>query len=185
MNPFSASNWRKLVRPTAVTAGVVLLQMTCGAAYASSQPIVSAGPLVDYATTTRGPLDGASAWVTIVPGSQESVVTLRVAGIDRAARGTRFGAHLHAGPCVVDNPTAALGHYNTDVEAGISPPRVDQTTEVWLDFTATGTGRGRSETWVPFVPKAGSRSVVIHAEKTRLNGTAGPRLACLPVVWAE
>jgi superoxide dismutase, Cu-Zn family len=36
---------------------------------------------------------------------------------------------------------------------------------------------------VPFEVEPGDRAVVVHAEATAPNGTAGPRLACLPVVW--
>jgi hypothetical protein len=36
---------------------------------------------------------------------------------------------------------------------------------------------------VPFVPVPGERAVVVHAEETAPNGTAGARLVCLPVVW--
>ena len=48
-------------------------------------------------------------------------------------------------------------------------------------MTADGTGAG--DALVPFVPVPGERAVVIHAEATAPNGTAGPRLVCLPVVW--
>jgi hypothetical protein len=64
-------------------------------------------------------------------------------GINRSAAGEEFGAHLHVGPCVVNDGAAALAHYNTDVLAGRTPARIDPTTD----------------------------------------GTAGSRLACLPVVW--
>jgi hypothetical protein len=33
---------------------------------------------------------------------------------------------------------------------------------------------------VPFVPTAGTRSIVIHAQPTMDNGFAGTRIACLP-----
>ena len=45
---------------------------------------------------------------------------LRVRGIEGADDLT-FGAHLHSGPCVAGDPAAALGHYNTDVMAGVTP----------------------------------------------------------------
>ena len=58
---------------------------------------------------------------------------------------------------------------------------LDDQTEVWLDFTVLPGGVGVATTRVPFVPQPGNRAVVIHAEATRPNGTAGARLACLPV----
>jgi hypothetical protein len=60
---------------------------------------------------------------------------------------------------------------------------VSPETEVWLDLTLDRHGRGRSVAVVPFVPEPGTRSVVLHAMPTDPSGAAGPRLACLPVVW--
>ena len=80
---------------------------------------------------------------------------------------------------------AAKGHYNTDVEAGVLPPfnTISEDTEVWLDFTVDD-GAGTATASVPFVPLPGARSVVIHAAATdHHTGTAGARLACLPVEW--
>jgi superoxide dismutase, Cu-Zn family len=37
---------------------------------------------------------------------------------------------------------------------------------------------------VPFVPLPGNRAVVLHAAPTDDHGTAGARLACLPVSWS-
>lgn len=142
----------------------------------------NAGPLVDLQPATAGPFDGASAAVRITAGRHGSHAVLRVRGIEGADDLT-FGAHLHSGPCVAGDPAAALGHYNTDVLAGVVPPEVSDRTEVWLDVTVEH-GRASASASVPFVPRAGARSVVIHAEATDPGtGTAGPRLACLPVVW--
>jgi Cu-Zn family superoxide dismutase len=109
-----------------------------------------------------------------------TVFYVKVEGVNLAAEGQRFGAHLHAGPCVPDNGAAALGHYNTDVLANTSPVEVSQKTEVWLDFRVSDIGEGRSTAPVPFVPAAGERSIVIHAQPTMDNGSAGARIACLP-----
>lgn len=137
----------------------------------------NAGPLVDLQTATIGAFDGASAAVRITANRHGSHAVLRVRGIE-GADDLRFGAHLHSGPCVAGDPDAALGHYNVDPWSR-STPR----TEVWLDFTVDD-GRASASASVPFVPLPGTRSVVIHAEATdRDTGAAGPRLACLPVVW--
>jgi superoxide dismutase, Cu-Zn family len=37
---------------------------------------------------------------------------------------------------------------------------------------------------VPFVPLPGNRAVVLHEKATDHHGTAGVRLACLPVSWS-
>jgi len=143
----------------------------------------SSGPLSDLDPTATGPFDGASAAVRIslLPhGGSRTLLLVR--GID-GAEGQTFGAHLHAGPCVAGQPAAALGHYNTDVLAGVVPPEISDRTEIWLDFTVDDEG-GRATASVPFVPQPGTRSVVIHAAATdHHTGTAGARLACLPVVW--
>ena len=176
-------------RRTALVLGAcsltALLSVGTGVADAGGdhQRIVSSGPLGDYATTVAGPFDDAYATATIHRRSRSSTVTFDVRGIDRSAVGTSYGAHLHVGPCVPDNGAAALGHYNTDVLAGRTPPRVDRTTEVWLDFTVTRKGKGSAVARVPFVPQPGNRAIVIHAEETHPDGTAGARLACLPLVW--
>jgi superoxide dismutase, Cu-Zn family len=137
----------------------------------------NAGPLVDLQPATTGPFDGASAAVRITATRHGSHAVLRVRGIS-GAEGQTFGAHLHAGPCVAGAPAAALGHYNVDPLGRATPQ-----TEVWLDFTVDDE-RGSASASVPFVPLPGTRSVVIHAEGTDpATGTAGPRQACLPVVW--
>jgi Cu/Zn superoxide dismutase len=154
-----------------------------GPALAHGGPLVrSAGPLSDLQPAAAGPFDAASAAVQIVSSGRSSHTVLRVRGIE-GADGQTFGAHLHAGPCGAGNGAAALGHYNTDVVAGVVPPEVSEDTEVWLDFTVDD-GAGTATASVPFVPLPGTRSVVIHAAATdHHTGTAGARLACLPVVW--
>ncbi len=135
---------------------------------------LAAGPLGDL-DAAAGPLDGASAAVAAVPtGRHSTVVVFAVAGIDRAAAGRRFGAHVHVGPCLPLQPAAALGHYT----AG-GPP--SPATEVWLDVTVSASGRALAVTRVPFRIAAGARSVVVHAEPTAPTGAAGGRQACLPV----
>ena len=143
----------------------------------------SSGPLSDLQVAATGPFDGASATFQLVGSAQGSHGLLRVTGIGASADGDTFGAHLHVGPCVAGNGAAAGGHYNTDVEAGILPPEISEDTEMWLDITVDD-GAATATASVPFVPDAGIRSVVIHAQATdHHTGLAGARLACLPVVW--
>lgn len=145
--------------------------------------VVAAGPLRDLDPATPGPFDDAAATLRIVATGSGSHAVLRVRGTAPEADGSTFGAHLHVGPCVAGDGAAAGAHYNTDVLAGVTPPEVGERTELWLDMTVHA-GRARSTTSVPFVPAPGTRSVVIHAMETDHDtGTAGARLACLPVEW--
>lgn len=148
---------------------------------------VFAGQLRDLQLATDEALDGASARLTMANHQGRSTFVLNVKGIDvtgpDSAIGHEYGAHLHLGPCVSGNGAAALPHYNTDVLAGVTPPTIDETTEVWLDFTVTADGTGHAVAHVPFVPIPGDRAIVIHRDATNELGVAGPRLACLPAVW--
>ena len=147
-------------------------------------PHTFAGDLVDLAPAVSGPFDGASAVVRMRSNTRGATFHLVVKGVAEAGRGESFGAHLHLGPCVPGTPAAALGHYNTDALAGVTPVVASPSTEVWLDFTVDADGTGAAVAHVPFVPMPGNRSVVIHAESTNPStGTAGARLACLPVSW--
>ena len=143
----------------------------------------SSGPLRDLQLDVTSALDGAAASATMVSlGS--TLVYLRVHDVNTAAAGQRFGAHLHEGPCVLGDGVPALGHYNVEKLAGLSPYEVSPDTEVWLDFEVNAEGQGRSTATVPFVPTSGTRSIVIHALPTMDSGagvgTAGARIACLP-----
>jgi superoxide dismutase, Cu-Zn family len=142
------------------------------------------GALTKLDVTAVSPLDDADARLVMVTHHDASTFVLRIKGTDPAAAGRTFGAHLHTGPCVPGNGAAAGPHYNQDVVEGTVPARVDQTTEVWLDFTVNPAGDATAIATVPFVPTAGTRSVVIHRDPTdHHSGAAGPRLACLPVTW--
>ena len=139
------------------------------------------GDLSDLAPTAAGPFDHASAKLVLVGGHGDAAnIVLVVKGVDRSAVGQTFGAHLHTGPCVAGNGAAAGPHYN---HSGVVPPVVDRSTEVWLDFTVTHGGTGQSSWHDGWVPTHGQRSVVIHQNPTAADGTAGARIACLPVEW--
>ena len=146
-----------------------------------------AGPALHFGDSLRdltpaagGPFDGATATLELVPHDGATTVVLGLKGIDRSVAGRTFGAHLHTGPCVAGSGSAAGPHYN---HSGTVPATVNDQTEVWLDFTVTGGGTGRAVSHVAWVPEPGQRSVVVHERATSPDGTAGARLACLPVVW--
>jgi Cu/Zn superoxide dismutase len=161
-----------------VVCAVVALPAGAGASGHPSAGVVHAsGDLADLSPATDDPTDGASAAAIAVSRSAHgTVVALRVRGVDRSAVGTRFGAHVHVGPCVPGDGAAAGPHYNS-----VGGSVVDPTTEVWLDFTVRADGTAVAVAVVPFVvPPGGARSIVIHAIATMPNGAAGARLACLP-----
>lgn len=140
--------------------------------------------LRDYDSAVSGPFDHASARLQLVDSEGGTTAVLHVRGVDPAAAGHTFGAHLHNGPCVGDGASLSLGHYNRDAHAGISPAEISSSSEVWLDVTIDPSGAGDSSTAVRFPVAGGERSVVFHASPTNpVTGAAGPRLACLPVVW--
>ena len=165
-------------RTTAATAAALALLAAPSASAAPAQ--VFRGDLVDLSAASADPFGDAAAHLVMTETGQGTLFHLRVKGIDATFAGTEYGAHLHVGPCVEGDGAAAGPHYNASTAA---PPVVNAQTEVWLDFEVTEDGTGAGDALVPFVPVPGIRSVVIHAEATAPNGTAGPRLVCLPVVW--
>src|SRR5215207_8957197 len=71
------------------------------------------GELTDYNTaTTDGTFDSAEALLKVTETPDGTYFWIRVKGIDLEAAGDDFGAHLHTGPCLEDQPSASLSHYN-------------------------------------------------------------------------
>jgi Cu/Zn superoxide dismutase len=158
------------------------LALASGPAPASAAPsLVSAsGPLTDLSAAPNT-TDGADAQLyAIAPGDGNTYFIFIVTGLDPAAQGTTFGAHVHVGPCLAGNGPAALGHYNTGA-GGVPSPQ----NEVWLDFTVLPGGFAVATATAPFEIAPGTaRSVVIHAVATQPGtGLAGGRIACLPVAF--
>jgi Cu/Zn superoxide dismutase len=148
---------------------------------AAAQPFVFAsGPLADLSPASN-PTDGAYGQLyAIAPGDGNTYVVFVLTGLDPAAAGATYGAHVHVGPCVPGSGAAALGHYNAGTGGPPSPEN-----EVWLDFTVLPGGFAVSTARVPFEIAPGSaRSVVVHANATQPStGNAGGRIACLPVAF--
>ncbi|MDQ6837904.1 MAG: hypothetical protein M3137_06100 [Actinomycetota bacterium] len=151
-----------------------------GPASADPSVIEASGPLSDLAPKTVNPTDGTSAEVFAINDGSSTTVLMVLSGLDPAAEGQTFGAHVHTGPCVDGDGGRAGPHFNT----GDTP---SPSTEVWLDFTVLPGGWAVSQTTVPFtIPAGGAQAVVIHAQPTQTGanpGVAGPRLACLPVAF--
>ena len=165
-----------------LTAGAVAaaLAIGVGPAAAASTFVQAGGALRDLQPATENATDGATARLWVVQAGGESTYVLIVQGLDPAAVGTTYGAHVHVGPCVAGNGAAAGPHYNSD--GGVPTPE----NEVWLDFTVRSGGFAVARTSVPFTIEPGdAQSVVIHLEPTQEGGptpgAAGGRQACLPV----
>jgi len=174
---------KSLQRIVAVTvsAACALVSMS-GTVEAASARARGAGPLRDLQPATTQPTDGATAQVVATESGGTTTVTIKVQALDHMAVGTTLGAHVHVGACVAGSGAVAGPHFNA---GGVASPQ----TEVWLDFTINANGTARAQATVPFVIAAGgAASVVIHAEPTHAGpgptpapGSAGIRLACLPV----
>lgn len=159
----------------AATAAVLGLGLGSGAVGAATTYVNASGELSDLQVGTANATDGATARVWAISNGTKTTVWVVFEDLDPAAAGTRFGAHIHVGPCVEGIGSAAGPHYN----AG-GPP--SPSTEVWLDFTVRAGGFGSATTTVPFViPPGGAQSLVVHVAPTAPSGAAGARQACLPV----
>lgn len=178
-----SSHGRRLgLVPAFVLGGAIALAgMGTSVAEADTAPspfVQSIGSLADLQPGTANPTDGAQARFYAVPAGSQTTAVLVVTGINDSV-GTSYGAHVHVGPCVAGNGGAAGPHFRSPATAAASP-----TTEVWLDFTVLPGGYGVASTTVPFVIPAGAaQSVVIHATPTAPDGSAGARMACLPVAF--
>ncbi len=152
------------------------------------------GPLTDLSPSTDDPFDGAKATATMMGVGGSTFFRVQVRGVDDSAVGKMYGAHLHQGPCGLAMEACAptVGpHYNTsetDAEGKPSTLVINDQTEVWLDFEVDPFGNARSTARVPFVPTSGERSITLHASPTVHHatdtaavGTAGAKLACLPL----
>jgi hypothetical protein len=142
------------------------------------------GGLRDLQPSRIDPLDGARARLVFAQHAGSSTFVLVVSHVAPAGAGKTYGAHLHTGPCVAGDPAAAGPHYNQSTVNGVVPPVVSDQTEVWLDVTVRPDGRAVAVTHVPFVPAPGNHAIVLHEKATDDHGTAGARLACLPVSWS-
>ena len=157
------------------------------------------GDLTDINPGKPDVYDDARATAMMVGIDGSSFFRVHLKGLDKNAAGKDFGAHLHVGPCGLTDPTNAAtttvgGHYNTDALAGIAPVKVNDQTEVWLNFHVNSGGNAEATATVPFVPTPGdnglARSITFHASATVHHqmdatgpavGTAGAKLACLPL----
>ena len=161
----------------ALAAGLAVGTPPAGAATLFVQ---SHGDLVDLQPVAANATDGATASLWAVSAGGGTTFWVFIRGLNPAAVGTTYGAHIHVGPCVAGNGAAAGPHYNSD--GGV--PTTEN--EVWLDFTVLPGGYGVASATVPFdIQPGAAQSMVVHAEPTQdggaTPGAAGARQACLPV----
>jgi Cu-Zn family superoxide dismutase len=140
------------------------------------------GYLTDLSPRTDDVFDGAKASAVMIGMEGGSFFRLQITGIDKTAAGKEYPSHVHKGPCVAGQGASALGHYNTQEEAGFPAPwPVNTQTEVHLDFKVNSDGSARVTANVPFIPSPEKRSIVIHTDATPPAGSSPTRLSCLPL----
>jgi hypothetical protein len=141
-------------------------------------------------------LNLAKATITISQEGTSTTFRIDLTKIDSSEEDKMLGSHLHTGPCVEEQGTAAGPHYNHDVVANNKrfpvpgelktygyTAEVSSSTEVWFDLMVEE-GNASDETTVPFVPvdPDGVMSVVVHEKATDpTTGLAGIRQACFPL----
>ncbi|MFI6819069.1 superoxide dismutase family protein [Nonomuraea sp. NPDC050328] len=114
--------------------------------------------------------EGARASASVDSTATGTVSSLTVEGL---LPQRTYGAHLHANACGAKPDDAGPHFQHTHGQA-------NATSEVWLDLTTDEAGTGQAtakHSWSlgAMTPK----SAVIHAQPTKPDGTAGPRVACL------
>jgi Cu/Zn superoxide dismutase len=182
-------------RKAAIALAASALLLTPAAAYAHDDDVTGgagtsgveprmawgrySGQLTDL-SSSDDVFDGARATAAMIGMDGSTFFTLRIRGIDGDEG--HYGAHLHEGLCMSGDGAAAGPHYNiSDKDGAGKPTLISNKTEVWLDFEVNSDGTARSNARVPFVPLGGERAIVLHAEPTAPGGTAGARVACLPL----
>jgi Cu-Zn family superoxide dismutase len=120
----------------------------------------------------------ATAWDM---GNGKMRLRLDVSGLPQ---NRTFGAHLHKLSC--GDPMKGGGHYENKpfpaTTTANDPAYANPSNEVWLDFMSDINGKGSSLALVDWVPRQGeAKAIVIHAMGTANDGSAGAKLACLPL----
>jgi hypothetical protein len=139
------------------------------------------GYLTDLSPSTDDVFDGANASAVMIGLEGSSFFRLQITGIDKRAAGKEYPSYLHKGPCMAGQGALALGHYNTQEEAGFPAPwAVNNQTEVHLDFKVNSDLSAQVSANVPFIPVPEKRSIVIHPDATH-PGSFPAGLACLPL----
>ena len=176
-------NVRVLAATVVLAAGGSVL--LTAPALAGGADVAHGDDVVRYDTFAFPQTATARVHSTSTPAGR-TTVTLTVTGL---RPGVTYGAHAHTLPCGSTGAAAgphwqlAVDPVKPSVDADYANPR----NEVWLDVTTGDDGAGTSvaRQVFAFPPDRRPASVIIHAEATRtadgVAGTAGARLACVPV----
>jgi Cu-Zn family superoxide dismutase len=174
------------VRSLAATATGTALLAAAGAvvltapALAGGADVARAGVISVYDPAQFPSTATARVHSTSTP-SGRTVVTLTVTGLDA---NRTYGAHAHAAPC--SSLAGAGPHWQRvkdPVKPSVNPAYANPSNEIWLDVTTNAAGNASAQAVQDFAfsPDDRPASVIIHAQPTAANGTAGARLACLTV----
>jgi Cu-Zn family superoxide dismutase len=132
--------------------------------------------------------EGAKVTVLGVPTvGGRTTVLLKLKGLlpNRA-----YGAHVHVKKCGAA-PADAGPHYQNvadPVQPSVDPAYANPRNEIWLDVHTDGHGFAYTSSTVDWqFTERHAQSVVLHNEHTHTKpgeaGTAGPRLACVNVLF--
>jgi len=170
----------KTVRFAAAAAATVgaltLTAVGVGATTNAGSAVGATGPTVVHEPAFLGTRADVQAVTT---GNGTTIVTLRLADLPLAVRGTSLGAHVHTKPCGVDPAASGPHHANASAPAGTAL----RDREIWLDVDVNPAGNARSIATADWVIEPGAaRSVVVHALPTNpQTGGAGARVLCTDV----
>ena len=185
--PRAARTGAVLAASVGLTAAAVLA--VAAPALAGADVVRASGGLVTYApTTTLERVPGTARGRLQVVASPRGTTTF-VLVLHGLLPDSDYGVHAHVADCV---DRQGAGHFQAvpapspeENDSRFANPR----NEVWLDVEtdAEGSGTARAVVTWQFRPGQGPRSVIIHRDRTSTEdaagraGTAGPKLACLPV----
>ncbi|GIE97050.1 superoxide dismutase family protein [Paractinoplanes rishiriensis] len=150
-------------------------------------PYRPGAPAITYDPAVVPP--GATATLTITDLPYGTEVRLQAGGLIPSRA---YGAHLHTKPCtgIPDEAGPHYQHHQDPKPPSVNPIYANPKNEVWLDFTADGTGVGAALSmhgW-DFPPSNPPRALILHAEQTQTGpgeaGKAGSRAACLTLPGA-
>lgn len=101
-----------------------------------------------------------------------------------------YGAHVHVKKCGAAPADSGPHFQNVDdpVQPSVDPAYANPRNEIWLDVHTDANGFAHTDSTVDWqFTGRHARSVVLHDEHTHTGpgeaGTAGPRLACVNVVF--
>jgi Cu-Zn family superoxide dismutase len=185
----------------AATAAEAFAAASTAAGETASNEVTASGTLAGPESTTESftynpAVAPAGAQLTVTAGAAADRTTVRLQ-VTRLLPNRGYAAHVHQLPCGPTGAAAGPHHQHqldpaaTPEKASSDPAFANPSNEIWLDLRTDAAGNGEARAEVPFT--FGDRrpaSVIVHeAEQTATEpgkaGTAGARVACLNVPFAE